>query len=197
MTKLDNILKNRDITLPTKSLSSQSYGFPSSHIWMWELDHKDGWALKNWCFWIMVLGKTLESPLDCKEIKPVNSKRNPPWIFTGRTDTKTEAPILWPPDGNRRLIGIDPDAGENWGQEDKVVTEDEMVGWHHWLSGHEFEHTCGDSDGQRSLTRQVKCLNLWGHKELDTTEQLNCTALVPAFGYFNSLCWQRSVFSKL
>ena len=133
---------------------------------MWELDHNEGWASKNWCFWIVVLEMTLESPLDSKDIKSVNPKVSQTWTFIGRTDAAAEAPILWPPDGTRRLIGIDPDAGENWGQEDKVVTEDEMVGWHHWLSGHEFEHTCGDSDGQRSLTRQVKCLNLSQHQGL-------------------------------
>ena len=163
MTKLDNILKNRDITLPTKSLSSQSYGFPSSHIWMWELDHKDGWALKNWCFWIMVLEETLESPLDSKEFKPVNPKLSQPWIFLGRTDA--EASILWPPDAKIQLIGKDPAAGKDWGQEEKGMTEDEMVGWHHQLNGHEYEQTLGDGEGQGSQA----CCSPWGHKESDTT----------------------------
>ena len=118
-----------------KSPYSQSYGFSSSHVWMWELDHKEGWVLKKWCFWIVVLEKTLESPLDCKEIQPVHPKGNQSWIFIGRTDAEAEAPILWPPDGKSWLIGKDPDAGKDWGQEEKGATEDEMVGWHHWLSG--------------------------------------------------------------
>ena len=139
MTNLDSILKNRDITLPTKvHLSSQSYGFSSSHVWMWELDHKESWAPKNWCFWTVVLEKTLESPLDCKEIKPVNPKGNQSWIFIGRTDTEAESSILWPPDEKSRLFGKDPDAGKDWGQEEKGMTDDEMVGWHYWLNGHEF-----------------------------------------------------------
>ena len=111
MTNLDSILKSRDIA--DKGPSSQSYGFSSSHVWLWELDHKEGWALKNWCFWIVVLAKILESPLDCKEIKPVSPKGNQPWILTGRTDA--EAPILWPHDGKNWLIGKDPDAGKVWG----------------------------------------------------------------------------------
>ena len=115
----------------------------------------------------MVLEKTLESLLDCKEIKLVNLKRNQPWIFTGRTDA--EAPILWPPDLKSLLIGKDPDAGKDWRQEEKGVTEDEMVGWHHWLNGHEFEQTLGDTEGQGILA----CYNPWSHKELDTTERLN------------------------
>ena len=114
---------------------SQSYGFSSSHGRMWELDHKEGWVLKNWCFWTMLLEKTLESPLDNKEIKPVNLKGNQPWIFR----TNAEAPIFWPPDMKSKLIGKVSDAGKNWGQEEKEVTEGEMVGWHHWLNGHEFE----------------------------------------------------------
>ena len=120
-----------------KGLYSQSYSFPTSHIWMWELDHKESWAPKNWCFWI-VLEKTLESFLDSKEIKPVNPKGNQPWIFIGRTDAEAEAPILWPPDVKSQLTGKDPDSGEDWRQEEKEVTEDEMVGWHHWFNGHEF-----------------------------------------------------------
>ena len=118
---------------------SQSYGFSSSHVWMWELDHKEGWAPKNWCFWTVVLEKRLESPLDCKEIKPVHPKGNQSWIFTGRTDAEAEAPILWPPDAKNWLIGKDPDAGKDWRQEKRWTTEDELVGWHHQLDGHEFE----------------------------------------------------------
>ena len=124
---------------------SQSYGFSSSHIQMWELDHKEGWAPKNWCFQTVVLEKTLKSPLDSKKIKTVNPKGNQPWIFIGKTDAEAEAPILWPLDAKSQLIGKDPDAGKDWGQEEKGVTEDEMVGWHHQLNGHEFEQILGDS----------------------------------------------------
>ena len=118
---------------------SQSYGFSSSHVWMWELDHKENWAPKNWCFWTVVLEKTLESPLDSKEIQPVHPKGNQSWIFIERTDAEAEAPVSQPPDVKNWLIGKDPDAGKDWGQEEKGMTEDEMVGWHHQLNGHEFE----------------------------------------------------------
>ena len=120
-----------------KGPSSQGYGFSSSHAWMWELEYKESWALKNWCFWTVVLEKTLESPLDCKEIQPVHPKGNQFWIFIGRTDV--EAPILWLPDAKNRLIWKDPDAGKDWGQEEKGTTEDEMVRWHLRLNGYEFE----------------------------------------------------------
>ena len=124
----------------------QSYGFSSSHVWMWELDHKEGWAPKNWHFLNVVLEKTLQSPLDIKEIKPVNPKENQPWIFIGRTDAEAEAPIIWPPDAKGQLIGKDPDAGKDWRQEEKGTTEDEMVGWHHRLNEHEFEQTQTSED---------------------------------------------------
>ena len=140
---------------------------PCSHVQMWEQDHKEGWGPKNWCYWTVVLEKTFESPLDCKEIQPVNPKGNQPWIFTGRTDA--EAPVLWPLDGKRQLIGKDPDAGKDWRQEEKGTTVDEMVGWHHQLNGHEFEEALGDGEGQGSLV----CCSPWGHKGSDTTEQLN------------------------
>ena len=117
---------------------SQSYGFPSNHVWMWELDHKEGWVPKNWCFLAVVLEKTLESPLDCKESKQVNPKGYQPWIFIGRTYVEAEIPIFWPPGVKNRFTGEDPDAGKDWGQEDKEVTEDKMVEWHHWLNGREF-----------------------------------------------------------
>ena len=123
-----------------KGPSSQSYGFSSSHGWMWELDHKEGWAPKNWCFWTVVLEKTLESPLNSKKIKPLNPKGNQSWIFIGRTDAEAEAPILWPPDVKSQFTGKDPDTGKDWRQDEKGTTEDEMVGSHHWLDGHEFEH---------------------------------------------------------
>ena len=129
---------------------SQSYGFSSSHVQMWELDNKESWAPKNWCFQTVVLEKILESPLNSEEIKPVNPKGNRPWILIGRTDAEAEVPIHWPLDAKSQLIGKDPDAGKDWGQEEKGATEYEMVGWHHWLNGHEFEQTPGDSEGQRS-----------------------------------------------
>ena len=122
-----------------KGLSSQSYGFSSSHVWMWERDYKESWALKNWCFWTVVLEKTLESSLDCKEIQPVSPKGNQSWIFIGRTDAEAETPILWPPDVKNWLIGKDPDAGKDWRREEKGTTEDETVGWNHQHDEHEFE----------------------------------------------------------
>ena len=131
-------IKRQRYYFADKGPSSQSYSFSSSHVWMWELDHKQGWVLKNWWFWTVVLEKTLESPLDCKEIKPVNPEGNQPWIFTERTDAEAETLILWPPDVKNWLLGKDPDAGKDWRQKEKGMTEDEMVGWHHWLDGHEF-----------------------------------------------------------
>ena len=139
MINLDSILKKQRHYFANKGPSSQSYGFSSSHVWMWELDYKVIWVPKNWCFWTVVLEKTLVSPLDHKEIQPVYPKGNQFWIFVGRTDTEAETPILWPPDVKRWLIWKDPDAGKDWGQEEKGVGEDKMVGWHHWLNGHEFE----------------------------------------------------------
>ena len=124
---------------------------PIHHVWMWGLDHKEGWVLKNWCFWTVVLEKTLESPLDCEEIKPVNPKRNQSWIFIGRTDAEAETPTLWPLDVKNWLIGKDSDSGKDWRQEEKR-TENEMIGWHHQLYGHEFEQTPGDGEGQGSLS---------------------------------------------
>ena len=137
MTNLDSILKSRNITLTTKVYLCQSYGFSSSHVWMWELDYKESWVLKNWCFWTVVLEKTLESPLDCKEIQPVHPKRDQSWIFMERTDAEDETPILWPLDAKNWLIWKGSDAGKDWRQEEKGMTEDEMVGWYHLLNGHE------------------------------------------------------------
>ena len=121
----------------TDSVSFYRCGFSSSYEWMWELDYEESWVLKNWCFWTVVLEKTLESPLDCQEIQPVHPKGDQPWMFIGRTDVEAETPILWPPDAKSWLIWKDPDAGKDWGQE-KGTTKDEMVGWHHWLNGYEF-----------------------------------------------------------
>ena len=156
MTNPDSILKSRDITLPAKVHLVKDMFFSSSHVQMWELDHKEGWASKNWCFQTVVLGKILESPFDSKEIKPVNPKGNQSWIFIG-TDAETEALILWPTDVKSQLIRKDSDAGKDWRQEEKGTKEDEMVGWHHWLDGHEFSQAPGDGEGQGS------------HKESDTT----------------------------
>ena len=162
MTNLDSILKCRNIILPAKVHLVKAMACVSE---MWELDHKEGWALKNWCFWALVLEKTLESPLDCKEIKSVNPKGNQSWLFIGKTDAEVEAPILWTIDAKSWLIRKDPDAGKDWRQEEKGTTKDEMVGWHHWHNGHEFEQTPGDGEGQSSL---AYC-SPWGCKESDRT----------------------------
>ena len=138
---------------------------------MRELDYKESLALKNWCFWTVVLEKALESPLDRKEIQPVHPKGNQSWTFFGRTDAEAETPVLWPPDAKSWLLGKDPDAGKDWRQEEKGTTEDEMVGWHYRLNGREFEQSPGVGDGQGSLV----CCSPWGCTEMDTTEQLNWT----------------------
>ena len=157
MTNLDRILKSR-LYFANKYPSSQSYCFSSSHVWMWELYHKESWVPKNWCFWTVVLEKTLESALDSKKIKPVHLKENQSWIFIGRTDAEAETPILRPPDAKSWLIWKDPDAGQDWRQEEKGTTEDVMVGWHHWFDRHEFEQALWVGDG---VTKS------------DTTEWLN------------------------
>ena len=159
MTNLDSLLKSRDITLSTKVYIVKAMFFSSSHVWMWELGHKEGSVLKNWCFWSVVLEKTLESPWDSREIQPVHPKENQPWIFIGRTDAETEAPILWPPNAKNGLIGKDPDVGKDWRQK-KGTTEDEMVEWHHWLNGHEFEQALGGDERWESLM----CCSPWGHR---------------------------------
>ena len=139
MTNLDSILKSRDILLATKICLVRALVCSSSHVWMCELDYKDSWTPKNWCLWTVVLEKTLETPLDNKETQPVHPKGNQPGIFIGRTDAETETTIVWPPDAKNWFIGKDPDAGNDWRQEEKGKREDEMVGWHHWLNEHEFE----------------------------------------------------------
>ena len=134
-----------------KGLSSQGYGFSCGHVWMWELDYKESWALKNWYFWTGVFKKTLESPLDSKKIQQVHPKGNQSWIFIGRTDAAAETPVFWPPDGRNGVIRKDTDAGKDWRQEEKEkVMTNEMVGWHHWLNGHEFEQTPGDGDDREA-----------------------------------------------
>ena len=164
-------IKKQRYYFANKGPSSQSYGFSSSHVWMWELDHKESWVLKNWCLWIVVSEKTLKSPLDCKEIQPVHPKGNQSWIFIGRPEAEAETPMLWPPDAKNWLIWKDPDAGKDWRWEEKGTTEDEMVGWYHRLDGHEFEQALEVDGGQGSLA----CCSPWGHKESDTTEWLNLT----------------------
>ena len=153
-----------------KSPSSQGYGFSSSHVWMWELDCEESWAPKNWCFWTVVLEKTLESPLDCKEIQPVHPKGDQSWEIAQDWCWNSNT---WPPDTKSWLIGKDPDAGRDWGQEEKGTTEDEMVGWHHRHNGHGFGWTPGVGDGQGGLA----CCDSWGRKESDMTERLNWTEL--------------------
>ena len=160
MTNLDSILKIRRHDFANKGPSSQSYGFSSRHVWMWELDLKECWTPKNLCFRIVVLEKTLESPLDCKEIKPINPKGNKPWIFMEKTDAEAEDPKLQPPHVKSQLIENDSDSGKDWRQEEKGMTEDEMVGWHHQLNGHELEQTLGDGEGQGNLA----CCSPWHHK---------------------------------
>ena len=145
---------------------------------MWELNYKESWVPKNWCFWTVVLEKTLESPLDCKEIQPVHPKGNQSWIFIRRTDAEAETPIVWPPDVKNWLIWKEPDAGKDWRWEEKGVTEDEMVGWHHWLNGHESEEDLGVGDGQGGLL----CCSPWDFKESDTTDQ-NCFQMVQLFKF--------------
>ena len=174
MTNLDSILKSRDVTLLTKVCLTQSYGFSGSHVWLWELDHKESWVLKNWCFWTVVLEKTLESPLDCKEIQPVNPKGNLSWIFIGGTDA--EAPILWSANEKNWLMGKDPGAGKYWRQEEKGMTEDEMVGLHHRLVGHEFEQAQEIGDGKpgilvHGVTKSRTWLSDWTDSQ-DYVEQI-------------------------
>ena len=167
MTNLDSILQSRDIA--NKGLFSQSYDFSSTHVWMWELEYKESWVLKNWCFWSVVLEKTLESPLDFREIQPVHPKGNQSWTFIWRTDAEAKTPILWPPDVKKWLTGKDPGTRKDWRQEEKGMTEDEMVECYHQFNGHEFEQVPGVGDGQWSLA----CCGPWDHKKSDTTEWLN------------------------
>ena len=167
MTNLDSILKSRDTILSTKVCLVKAMVFPVVMYGCGELDYKESWAPKNWCFWTVVL-KALESPLDCKEIQPVHPKGDHSSVFISRIDAEAETPVLWPPHAKSWLIGKDSDAGRDWGQEEKGTTEYEMVGWHHQLNGHGFEWTLGVGDGQRGLA----CCGSWGHIGSDMTEQL-------------------------
>ena len=162
-----------DLYIANKGLSSQGYGFSSGRVWMWELDCEKSRVPKIWCFWTVVLLKTLESPLDCKEIQPVHSIGDQSWICFGRNDAEAETPVLWSPHVKSWLVGKDSDAGRDWRQEEKGTTEDEMAGWHHRLDGHEFGWTPGIGDRQGGLV----CYDSWGHKESHTTELLKWTEL--------------------
>ena len=173
MTNLEGILKSRDINLSTKVYLVKAMVFPVV-MYGRVLDCEESWVWKNWCYWTVVLEKTLESPLDCKEIQPVHPEGDQSWVFIGRTDIEAETPILWPPDAKKWLIWKDPDAGKDWGQEEKGMTEDEMVGWHHRLDGHGFGWTPGVGDGHGGLA----CCGSRGRKESDTTERLNWTELM-------------------
>ena len=153
---------------------------------LWELDCEESWAPENWYFWTVVLEKTLESPLNCKEIQPAHPKGDQSWVFIGRTDAKAETPVLWPPLAKSWLIGKEPDAGRDWGQEEKGTTEYEMAGWHHQLDGHKFEWTLWVGDGQGGL----ECCDSWDRKGLDTTEQLNRTEMtIPILFIFHRSTW--------
>ena len=164
ITNLDSILKKQRHYFAHKGLSGQRYGFSNGHVWMWELDHKEGGALKNWYFQIVVLKMTLESLLDSKEIKPVNPKENQPRIFIGRIDAEAEAPVLWPPDMKSQLTGKGPEAGKDWGQEEKGETENEMVGWHHWHNG------SGEKLGSKVYMHpNVHCSTIYNSQDMKAT----------------------------
>ena len=175
MTNLDSVLKSRHYSAD-KGPYSQGNGLASGHVWLWELDRKEGRAPKNWCLQTMVLEKTPESPVDSKEIKPVNLKGNQPWIVVGRTDAEAEAPVFWSSGANSWLIGKFPDAGKDWRQKEKRLSEAEMAGWHHQCNGHELGQTLGDGEEQRGLV----CCSPWGRKESDMTEWLSNN---------NNSCW--------
>ena len=158
---------------------------------MWELDYKEVWAPKNWCFQTVVLEKTPESPLDCKEIKPSNPKENPPWIFIGRADAEAEAPILGPPDVKSRLTEKDPDAGKDWKQKEKGTSEGEVVGWHHWLNGHEFEQTLGE---MFVYTRSIKICGVF-IVSLSKKKREEITSTPPSMPYCSRIAWLSSNFT--
>ena len=169
MTKLDNILKSKRHYFADQGPYSEGYGLPSGHVRLWELDHKEGRASNNWCLQTVVLKKTPKSPLDSKEIKPVNLMGDQPWIFTGTTDAEAEAPVFRSSDVHRQIIGKAPDAGKDQGQKEKRASEDEMAGRHHRCNEHELGHTLGDGEGQGGLA----CCSPWGCKESDSTGWLH------------------------
>ena len=177
-----------------KGPSSQNYGFSNCHVWMWELDYKESWTPKNWCFWTVLLEKTLESPSDYKEIQPVNAKGNQFWIFIGRTGAEAKTPIVWPPDEKSWLIRKENHAGKDWRQEETGTTEDKMLGWHRRLDGREFEQALEAGGGRGSLA----CCSPWGHWESDTTEQLkNSKRLSLSISWVQVFKWIRIVFYSI
>ena len=176
MTNLDSIIKKQRHYFVNKGPSSQGYGFSSSRVWMWELDCEESWALKNWCFWTVVLEKTLESPLDCKESQPVHPEGDQSWMFIGRTDAEAETPVLWPPNMKSWLIWKDPDSGKDWGQEEKGMTEDEIVGWHHCLNRHEL-----GKSGSWWWTGRPGVLQSTGLQRVNMIEQLNWTVVTISY----------------
>ena len=191
MTNLDSVLKSRH-HFADKGPYSQGYGLSSSHIQIWELDHKEGRASKNWCFRTVVLEKTLESPLDSKEIKPVNLKGNQPWILFGRTDAEAKAPILWPPDVKSQLTGKDPDAGKGWKQKEKMASEDEVVGWHHRFKGHEL----GQSPGrwwERGKPGALQSMRPQRIRQDSATEQLFLLANLQQVFFPSQFLWQYNI----
>ena len=191
-------IKKQKHCFTNKGLSSQSYGFSSSHVWMWELDYKESWVLKNWCFWTVVLEKTLESPLDCKEIQPVHPTGNQSWIFIGRTDAEAETPILWPPDAKNRLIGKDPVAGKDWRWEEKGMTEDEMVGWHHRLYGHEFKQASGVGEGQEAWHAAVHGVAKSWTRLSDWTDYVSTYLTIIYLSIYNTHThWHRYVLNTI
>ena len=171
-------IKKQRYSFADKGLSSQSHGFSSGHVWMWELDHKENWVPKNGCFWTVVLQKVRWESVGLQGDPPVHPKGNESWIFIGRTDAEAETPMLWPPDSKNWLIRKNSDAGKDWRQKKKGMTEYEIVGWHHWLNGHEFEEALGDGDGQASLA----CCSPWSRKQSDKTERLHNNKSVSGFG---------------
>ena len=189
MTNLDSILKKQRHYFANKGPSHQGYGFSSCPVWMWELDYKESWVTKNWCFWTVLLEKTLESALDCKEIQPFHSSWDQSWVFNGGTDVEAETPILWPSDVESWLIWKYSDAAKDWGQEEKGTTEDEMVEWRHWHNGCGFVWTPGVGDGQGGLS----CCGSWSRRGLDTTERLNWTNLNRREKLMINCCCQCSV----
>ena len=181
-------IKQQRYCFANNGLYTESYGFSSNHVWMWELDHKESWASKFWCFWTVVLEKTLKSLLDSKEIKLVNPKGNQSWVFTGKTDTEAETPILWPPDAKKWLIRKDPDAGKVWRREEKGTTEGEMVGWHHWLNGHEFEQAQGVGDREAWHATVHGVANSWTWLS-NWTEVINDIIWYLSFSVWLHLIW--------
>ena len=181
---IEHIKKQRHY-FTNKGPSCQSYDFSSSHVWMWYLDYTESWVKNNWCFWTVALEKIFESPLDCKEIQPVDLKGNPSWIFIERTYTEAETQVLCPPDTKDQHFGKDPDVGTDWRWEKKGIAEGERVGWHHCLNGHELGQALGVGDGQESLTY----CRPWGFKESDMSDRLNWTELDASVGL---LQWRNS-----